>query len=152
MGHYGYTGSDEMRYYLDTNILAFNMYEGHPDISRDVEKQISDYSSLLYTSTVCVHELVHLVQIGKIGNSRRAPLAEAKQIMPWLHTIGVTIMPVNEIHLQTMSELPFLSDHRDPNDRLIIAQAIADRITLVSSDHRFKLYEPYGLRLLFNKR
>lgn len=141
-----------MRYYLDTNILAFMRREQYDDLSAESRGLIDDYSNLLYTSSVCVQELIHLVQIGRMGNSRHKAFVEAKQIVPWLRTIGVSIVPVSEHHLQTMSELPLFDDHHDPADRLIVAQAITDHITLVSSDHKFKLYEPCGLQFFFNKR
>lgn len=141
-----------MRYYLDTNILAFLRINGYPDISQDVEMELRDYSSLLYTSSICVQELIHLTQIGRLGNSRHNSFTAAKQIVPWLHATGISIVPINELHLQTMAELPLYDDHHDPADRLIIAQAITDHITLVSSDSKFKLYEPCGLQFFFNKR
>ncbi len=40
----------------------------------------------------------------------------------------------------------------DTNDRLIIAQAISDKATLVSSDLQFPKYRKYGLSLHQNKR
>ena len=45
-----------------------------------------------------------------------------------------------------------LKDHRDPFDRLIIAQAISDKATLISSDLKFQWYEKYGLTFIQNKR
>jgi len=44
------------------------------------------------------------------------------------------------------------SDHKDPNDHIIIAQSISDKIPVISSDRKFKLYEKQGLKLVFNKR
>ncbi len=43
-------------------------------------------------------------------------------------------------------------DHRDPNDRLIVAQAISDRVPLISSDRKFERYRNYGLDFMFNER
>ena len=62
------------------------------------------------------------------------------------------MIPVDKRHLQLYSELPMQPDHRDPNDRMIIAQAISDRVNLVSSDRKFARYERYGLKFIFNKR
>ena len=45
-----------------------------------------------------------------------------------------------------------MNDHRDPNDRLVIAQAISDKTALISSDHKFSLYEKNGLDFVFNER
>lgn len=60
-----------MKVYLDTNILSFLLREEPDSISRDVSAMIMDYSHLLCTSTVCVHELIHLVQIGKLSVGRK---------------------------------------------------------------------------------
>lgn len=48
--------------------------------------------------------------------------------------------------------LPMYENHRDPNDRLIIAQAMSDKISLVSSDRKFEQYTKYGLDFIFNRR
>lgn len=55
-------------------------------------------------------------------------------------------------NFQCYASLPFIKDHRDPFDRLIIAQAISDKATLVSSDLKFQWYEKYGLDFVQNKR
>jgi len=48
--------------------------------------------------------------------------------------------------------LPMYENHRDPNDRLIIAQAMSDKISLGSSDRKFEQYTKYGLDFIFNRR
>lgn len=140
-----------MRYYLDTNILVFLKMEDLTEISDDVKSLIEDYSTLLYTNTVCVQEIIHLCQIGKLGK-KGSSFTDATEIVEWLNMADIRITPVTERHLKEFSSLPFHSDHKDPNDRLIIAQAISDRIPLISSDHKFSLYKHDGLELIFNKR
>jgi PIN domain nuclease of toxin-antitoxin system len=51
---------------------------------------------------------------------------------------GFEILPIEPEHLITLSTLTFF--HRDPFDRLMIAQAITEDIPLVSSDRIFELY------------
>ena len=48
------------------------------------------------------------------------------------------ILPIERDHLETLSNLDFF--HRDPFDRLIIAQAITENMPLVSSDSIFQKY------------
>lgn len=142
-----------MRIYLDTNILIFALLNDD-ELSADVKSVMDDYSNLMYTSSVCVHEVIHLCQIGKLeDNSRKKskPICP-EDIMRMLKDFGIEIIPVSERHLGTYSSLPIIGDHRDPNDRLIIAQAIADRIPLVSSDRAFFNYARYGLDFIFNER
>ena len=51
---------------------------------------------------------------------------------------GFRILPIEREHLIVLSTLEFI--HRDPFDRLIISQAIAESISLVSTDDYFKQY------------
>ena len=69
-----------------------------------------------------------------------------------LDELGVCMVATSEAYIKTLIDLPFYEDHRDPNDRLIVAQAITDRLPLVSSDRKFSRYERYGLDFIFNER
>jgi PIN domain nuclease of toxin-antitoxin system len=140
------------RYYLDTNILVFLLEKRSDEISKEVGELIMDYENLLFTSTICVHELIHLSQIGKLHIKRKGKNADISEFSQWLDEISIKIVPVTVQNLQTYSTLPLFDEHRDPNDRLIIAQAISDKIALVSSDRKFYMYEKYGLEFVFNRR
>lgn len=143
-----------MRLYLDTNILAFIVGQDNgASISSDVKEIIKDYETLLFSSSVCFAELVHLIQIGKvkIGGVKDVRRA-ADMAMRKLDELGVCMVAMSEAHIKTLIDLPFYEDHRDPNDRLIVAQAITDRLPLVSSDRKFSRYERYGLDFIFNER
>lgn len=143
-----------MRFYLDTNILAFMVGKDQGrSISSDVDAIINDYEVLLMSSSVCFAELVHLIQIGKvqIGGCKDIRRAASMALLK-LEEFGVKMVPTTGQHIKTMVDLPFYDDHRDPNDRLIISQAIADRIPLVSSDGKFSRYERYGLDFIYNER
>lgn len=142
-----------MRLYLDTNILYFLLLKNDTDISPEVSELLGDYNTVLYTSTICVQELIHLCHIGKIPIGKKKSLLKApREILQWLNDINVMIVPINDNHLAVYADIPIFEDHRDPNDRLLIAQAICDRATLVSSDHKFSRYVKYGLSFQFNKR
>ena len=143
-----------MRLYLDTNILIF-MWNGELDcIDSDTFALLKGYENILYTSTVCVQELIHLCQIGKISsnNKRVSSPIKAEEVLKWLESTAVNIVSVNKSHLQKYALLPLFDNHRDPNDRLIIAQAISDKISLVSSDRKFEQYKKNGLKMIFNNR
>ena len=141
-----------MRLYLDTNILYFLIQEGG-EISNDVRREIDDYSNSLYTSSICVQELIHLCQIDKIRIGKKSDIIKKPtDVFFLLEQLEVRIVPVTSKHLHEYANLPLWKEHSDPNDRLIIAQAMSDKVYLVSSDHKFKHYEQYGLEFLFNKR
>lgn len=57
-----------------------------------------------------------------------------------VRTQGFTLLEIGDTHLQKLNELPYPGDHRDPFDRLLIAQALAEDLTLVSRDAKFADY------------
>lgn len=140
-----------MRYYLDTNILIFYHDKQRRGLSREVVEIFSDYSNVLYTSSVCVQEMIHLCEIGKIGNDKYDKY-EAGEILQWLKENDIRIVPVEERHLEKYAEMPMHEEHRDPNDRMIIAQAIVDKVPVISSDYKFGQYVEEGLEFVQNER
>ncbi len=141
-----------MRYYIDTNILVFLITGQRDEIHPDIKEIIFDYENRMLTSTVCVQELIHLYKINKLTFHKGGNTPAANEVVEWLDEMGIDVLPVNKLHLQRYSELSLLPDHHDPNDRLIIAQAMADRIPLISSDRKFSRYGRYGLDFIFNER
>lgn len=141
-----------MRYYLDTNILIYMLRRERDELSVDVWATLSNDVNMLLTSTVCIHELIHLNQIGKVPFRRNGKVADIKDFADWLDDIGVRIIPVTIHHLRQLAQLPLYPDHRDPNDRLIVAQAISDHIPLVSSDSKMGRYGSSGLEFVCNRR
>lgn len=143
-----------MRVYLDTNILAFMVGQDRwTSIGDDVRGVIKDYDTLLLSSSVCFAELVHLIQIGKVRIPGQKDVRKASVLaLKRLEELGVSMVPTTMEHIKTLMELPLYDDHRDPNDRLIIAQAMSDRVTLISSGRKFMRYGRYGLDFIFNER
>lgn len=77
-----------MRYYLDTNILIFIILGQDDNISHDVRALLVDYGNSFMTSTLCLQEVVHLVQIGKIEmpkgtDTRKAAQFAVNSIIEW---------------------------------------------------------------------
>jgi PIN domain nuclease of toxin-antitoxin system len=63
---------------------------------------------------------------------------------------GFQVKYVTKEHLRTLSKLETVEGHNDPNDRLIIAQAIIEKIPLISSDKKFPKYTKFGLEFVSN--
>ncbi len=141
-----------MRIYLDTNISIFLLSNDERYIDDNTLEILGDSSNLIYTSSVCVQEIIHLRQVGKIFAHKKRNKSSLLPIVDMLNDYGIEIILINSLHLKKMDELPLVGKHRDPSDRLIIAQAIADRATLVSSDLMFPEYIKYGLQLHQNRK
>jgi PIN domain nuclease of toxin-antitoxin system len=138
-----------MRYYLDTNVLVFILTKKDDDISSRVSDILNDYANLFYVSSVAVKELIFLFRIGKI---RTRYYKSEQDILYEMKNSDIKIVWFNELHFSKYSELSIVEGHKDMNDHAIIAQAISDRIPLISSDREFKNYVTQGLELVFNKR
>ncbi len=65
----------------------------------------------------------------------------------WNFRNGATLLSVRFRHVDELSVLPTHGDHRDPFDRMLIAQALAEELSMVSSDTRFEDYT--RLRLIW---
>ena len=77
---------------------------------------------------------------------------ERESLVKSIFETGIKIEQVTTKHLSELASLPIYDDHRDPNDRMIIAQAISDKVSLISSDRKFSRYCRYGLDFIFNER
>ncbi|HIX86138.1 MAG TPA: type II toxin-antitoxin system VapC family toxin [Candidatus Parabacteroides intestinigallinarum] len=143
-----------MKLYLDTNILVFS-FLNREELSIEVKELMEGYANILQTSILCVHELIHLCQIGKLEEGkkkRRNVMLRPEEILERIEDVGIEIVPVSKRHLSVYASLPLMDDHKDPVDRLIIAQAIADRTALISSDRKFSKYKDVGLDFIYNER
>ncbi|MCD7721638.1 MAG: type II toxin-antitoxin system VapC family toxin [Prevotellaceae bacterium] len=137
-----------MRLYLDTNILVFLVNDVHGRIDNDTMALLTDEANVLFTSAACAHELVDLVLKGNIKRSKEWRKNEG--VLDRLEEFGIKVEPVTEKHVRAEEALTLYEDHRDPIDRLIIAQAISDRTMLVSSDRMFPRYRHEGLEFHLN--
>ena len=61
---------------------------------------------------------------------------------------GITILPIKSIYLDKMIELPLMADHGDPFDRIIMATALVEGMTLISTDNKVRRRE-YGVNVIW---
>ena len=141
-----------MRYYLDTQTLAQVLFMKVDNMSVEVRKLLEDCANTFCTSVVCVKELIHLIQTERIRPANKKKRYSAAEVVSTISLASIEICHVNTLHLEMLAHLPLYPNHNDPNDRLIIAQAIRDRIPLISSDTKFDQYRAQGLDLVFNEK
>ena len=119
------------------------------ELSRDIDEILRDYSNRFYVSSVAVRELIHTYKEGDIED---AGIKSVRGLFDAMENSGIEIIPMNKYHLLKYAELETAAGHKDPNDHIIISQAISDKIPIISSDHKFKEYVGQGLELVFNRR
>jgi len=138
-----------MRYYLDTNVLIYVLMQDYDSISRDVEHILRDYTNLFYVSSVAVQELIHVY---KTNGIKDVNIKSVKDLFHSMENLSIEIVPTNKYHLLKYADLDTAAGHKDPNDHIIIAQAISDKIPIISSDRKFKEYIGQGLLFIYNRR
>ncbi|MDR1719497.1 MAG: type II toxin-antitoxin system VapC family toxin [Dysgonamonadaceae bacterium] len=133
-----------IRYLLDTNAML-SLYDKPERMNKEIQDIIDYfYYGRHYISTVSIMEIIHLYKRNKI----RTIWKNAEDIIPDLIS-KFEILSVKTAHLLTYSRLICPPGHNDPNDHLIISQAISEKITLISSDSKFEHYVKQNLDFIF---
>lgn len=81
------------------------------------------------------------IQLKKVLRDRIRPI----DISTAIASIGLEIRTVLLDHLWFLRQMPEIPEHRDPFDRLLIAQACTHSLTIITSDRRFSLYPHLSL-------
>jgi PIN domain nuclease of toxin-antitoxin system len=119
-------------------------------ISQETQSILSDYNCQLYVSIIAVNELLQLWRIGKVKSKK---FKSANDLVKSIETdLLIKIEPFSIQNLEVLSKLIVSENHNDPFDHAIISQAISDKLTLISSDTKFKHYTSQKLKFVFNKR
>ena len=119
-----------MRLLLDTH--AYLWWEsGSPYLSGTAREAISDPHNEVCVSIVTLWEIAVKVRIGKLD-------ADLAQLMEGMGENGFRPLGVQPEHVLETVRLPL--HHKDPFDRLLIATARIEGLTLISDDERLPLY------------
>ena len=119
-----------MRLLLDTHTLIWAAQEPEllPEIARVA---IQDERNAIYVSAVSAMEIATKYRLGKLAVSPTL----AEHFVEEVEGQGFVILGISAQHAQRAGLLPI--PHRDPFDRLLIAQSSIEGMTLVSNEERF---------------
>jgi PIN domain nuclease of toxin-antitoxin system len=122
-----------MRLLLDTHIFIW--WADQPErLSSAALSALEDEANELLFSVASVWEMQIKIQLGKLKLS--LPLKEI--VKNQQETNDLTVSPVALTHVLALDALPF--HHKDPFDRLLIAQNIEEQLTIVTADSQFSAY------------
>lgn len=122
-----------MRALLDTNSFLW-FISGSDRLSVNARSLIADIKNDLFLSVASLWEIAIKTSIGRLELLR-----PFDQLIPsQLEENDINILPIELNHLSQIIELPF--HHRDPFDRLIIAQGMIEELPVISSDASFRMY------------
>ena len=135
-----------MRYLIDTNIFI-HMATDRDLLSRNVSVILGDYENLIYISTESLRELV--VHYNNKALLQKYWKTKYDMLRSITEEYGLQILPLTQDVMYTYAKMNIY--HNDPSDHVIISQAIAMKMPLISDDKRFPEYRNEGLELIENK-
>ena len=136
-----------MRLLLDTCVIMdlltdFDSLDGH------LLDLLNDPDNMIYASFETARELVVHFNNKSLLSKHWKTAKEMLQVVE--SELGIEFLPLRRDTSFTYAGLRIneAQDHRDPSDHVIIAHAITEHLTLLSSDEKFAFYRNQGLDLI----
>ena len=126
-----------IKYLLDTHVILW-ILDGKGQFSDTTFRIITDPGNVKYVSIASAWEVA--IKIGK-GN-----LQLEGGVSGFLRTVnrhGIKLLPIKRKHIKTLETLPLL--HRDPFDRILVASAMAEGMSLITADENIPRYDVASL-------
>lgn len=123
-----------MRLLLDTQAFLWAVFD-QPRLSTQARRLFQDPGNVLLLSLASIWEIAIKVSVGKLA------LKESFErfIPAELQTNRIAQLNIDFRHVARAAKLPF--HHRDPFDRLIIAQGLEEKLPIISVDPAFDKYK-----------
>lgn len=112
-----------MKLLLDTHIIIWSL-SAPERLSKNVQQYMID-AEALYVSSASIWEIAIKMQLGKLQLNLATFMKE-------ITNIGIQPLAITWQHAQYTKELPL--HHKDPFDRLLVAQAMSEPLTLLTND------------------
>ncbi|MCW5851760.1 MAG: type II toxin-antitoxin system VapC family toxin [Anaerolineae bacterium] len=128
-----------MKFLLDTHSFIW-FVEGNPALSENARQLIEEPTNEAFLSLASVWEMAIKVSLGKLHLSQPFDLFIPNQVL----LNDITLLDITVSHTLLVATLPF--HHRDPFDRLLIAQSLVESWSIISAD---SVFDAYGVNRLW---
>ena len=128
-----------MRLLLDTHTLLWWLNES-ASLPSSARKLISDRSNEILVSAVSAWEIATKVRLGRLPDT----VELAQDFVGYMKREGFQELPISIEHAIRAGLLPGF--HKDPFDRMLVAQSQAENVSIVSNDGKF---DPYHVQRLW---
>ena len=126
-----------MRILLDTHVLIWYL-EGNQNLARPSRQLILDSNNSIFVSIASLWEIAIKTSVGKLKVSR-----SLSDILPVLYDQSIDVLQIMPGHVLQAATLAF--HHRDPFDRMLIAQAQVEFLTVITHDD---VFAKYGIKII----
>ena len=121
-----------MAYLLDTHAFLWFL-AGDSQLPLSLKKELSDINQHCFISIASLWEITIKKQIGKLELK-----VDFNELFRFAERNQIEVISINETHLTKLLGLSFINS--DPFDRIIVSQAIAEDLILISRDKKLKNY------------
>lgn len=128
-----------MRLLLDTHAFLW-FIEGSTNLSERARKLIEDADNQRFLSIASIWEIAIKVSLNKL----ELKMTLSELVKQQVRGNAIEVLEIEPEHLDILVSLPFY--HKDPFDRLIIAQSLTDELPILSKDTAF---HDYSVRVLW---
>lgn len=125
-----------MRLLLDTHTFLW-FIDGNPMLSSRALQLIKEVTNERLLSTASLWEMAIKLSLGKLT----VPLPFTKLVAEHVYGNAIMLVSIAPEHLDILRTLPFY--HKDPFDRLLIAQGLSENIPILSRD---EILDDYGIQ------
>ena len=122
-----------MRVLVDTHTFLWALLKDHR-LSATAKQVLTSREHELYFSLVSLWEIAVKMKIGKLNTVG----SSVTYIRDEMAEYGMELLPIRYEHILQLERLPL--HHSEPFDRLLIAQAIAESLPILTHDEKFPLY------------
>lgn len=122
-----------MKFLLDSNVLLWSISD-RTKLTPRVRQIIDDNAHEFFVSRTSIWELSAKVAAGRL----QMPGSSIQSLIDQIELIGLTILELENRYILRAEVLPY--HHSDPFDRILIAEALEEGLTILSSDSKFLEY------------
>ena len=124
-----------MRLLLDTNVVLWILSDPQR-LTKRARRLVEDDRNDLFFSLASVWEVAIKIAKGKLT----IPGGSAESLLPELQKLGVVLLPIDQPSILRTQTLPQFPDHKDPFDRILVAQAVELGLTILTADSDMQRY------------
>lgn len=124
-----------MKYLLDTVVFLWVIFDERSRISATAISILEDPKNELFFSAASAWEIAIKYSLGKLELKKNP----AEWLPDLISKMGLHPLPISQRHALEVGRLPY--HHRDPFDRLLVAQAKTEGLPMITPDSLFKDYE-----------
>ncbi|MCL2050952.1 MAG: type II toxin-antitoxin system VapC family toxin [Lachnospiraceae bacterium] len=124
-----------MKYLLDTHAIIW-LIEDSPKMPAKVKDICRDPNNQIFISSISLWEIAIKMSLDKLSLN-----IELYELLSIIQNSDIVVLQIKDDYLEKILSLPFV--HKDPFDRLIIATAITENMTIITIDDDIQKYDVY---------